>query len=531
MNKKSIFLICVIAIVIVIIITFFVISKKRTENRNYDLLQVSEYKYYTLKVEDNYGVIKRDGNVLIEPQYDEVQIPNQDRDVFIVKEDDKYIVFNEKNEQIFKETPDVSAIEGKDDAEEVIYNNTVLKYMENGLYGLISLDGEKITKPLYEEITSLKDKYGEILVKKDGKYGVVNVKGKRLVATKYDSIVGDGFSENGSYKNGGYIVGNRSNKGIQYGYLDKNEKEIVKIEQESLYRVTELNSQDIYLVGSQNGRYALFKNKENLTDYKYIDIFYNNGTQCFTVTKNKSYGLINMEGKVLIPEEYEELMVVGIYVKAHKNNSDYIFDLNGNQVKDSKFTSLQQTKTGKFYITINDDYKYGIADKNQEVVVENKYDYIDEIETTGLLIATIDDDVTIYSGNASEIVSVEDAKVELTGDYIKVITSDEAYYLTVQGRKVDNKTVYLENKIYASKDNGKWGFVDLRDSIIVPYQYDEVTELNEYGFAGIKKNGKWGVINSDGKIVLEPIYESDEVNPIFIGKYVLQDNIVTDELF
>ena len=67
---------------------------------------------------------------------------------------------------------------------------------------------------------------------------------------------------------------------------------------------------------------------------------------------------------------------------------------------------------------------------------------------------------------------------------------------------MDNKTVYYENNIYAAKSGKKWGFVDARNNAIVPYQYDEVTELDEYGFAGINKNGKWGVINSNGDIII-----------------------------
>ena len=47
--------------------------------------------------------------------------------------------------------------------------------------------------------------------------------------------------------------------------------------------------------------------------------------------------------------------------------------------------------------------------------------------------------------------------------------------------------------------------------------------------AGIKKNGKWGVINKNGEIILEPTYENNDVNPTFIGKYILRGNIVTDE--
>ena len=74
--------------------------------------------------------------------------------------------------------------------------------------------------------------------------------------------------------------------------------------------------------------------------------------------------------------------------------------------------------------------------------------------------------------------------------YTSWSTANDLYYLTVDGKKVDNKTVYYENNIYAAKSGKKWGFVDARNNAIVPYQYDEVTELDEYGFAGINKNGK-----------------------------------------
>ena len=115
-------------------------------------------------------------------------------------------------------------------------------------------------------------------------------------------------------------------------------------------------------------------------------------------------------------------------------------------------------------------------------------------------------------------------------NYIKVVTSTEMYYLTSDGKKVDNKTVYLKNNLFASKSNNKWGFVDLKDNVKVPYEYDEVTEFNEFGFAGVHKDGKWGVINENGEIVLEPTYESDEISPVFIGKYCLKDGIVKDSI-
>ena len=45
-----------------------------------------------------------------------------------------------------------------------------------------------------------------------------------LVSCKYDYVKGDAYSKDGSFKDSGYIVGNKSSSGMLYGYIDKNEK-------------------------------------------------------------------------------------------------------------------------------------------------------------------------------------------------------------------------------------------------------------------------------------------------------------------
>lgn len=64
-----------------------------------------------------------------------------------------------------------------------------------------------------------------------------------------------------------------------------------------------------------------------------------------------------------------------------------------------------------------------------------------------------------------------------------------------------NQTIKCMQKI-----NGKWGFVNEENKLIINNEYDMVTEFNKYGFAGIKKGGKWGVVNIKGEIIQEPIY-------------------------
>ena len=88
---------------------------------------------------------------------------------------------------------------------ENIYQINVLKYKENGKYGLINLKGEKITKAIYEDIQSLEYKQGMLLVKKDNKLGVINLNGQKIINTEYDKIESDNFYEQETYSRKGRI--------------------------------------------------------------------------------------------------------------------------------------------------------------------------------------------------------------------------------------------------------------------------------------------------------------------------------------
>lgn len=527
-KKVLIALIAIILIVIIVVVSIIIFTKK---DRDYDVTLETEYIYYLLNIDDKYGIINRSGDIIIEPEYDKIDIPNSDKGVFVTYKEDNIMVLNEKAEVIFKDL-DVSAIETTLDYNEdaIEYDTTRLKYKENNRYGLLDFDGNKITEPLYDEIISLPGKYGEYRVKLDSKYGVISNEGEELVDIKYDFISGDGYSNNGDYKSGGYIIGENSDNGILYGYIDREEKEILKMENEGVYRVLDMPTEDTYLVITQNGRSSIYKDKKTKTDYLYMEVSYLEDSNMFIVKKNKSYGLLNSNLEVVIDTKYDELIVAGMYINASIGDDIYVFDLSGKEIKDSEYIGLEQTATEKYYIAENEESLYGVLDSNMEVVIPAEYDYIKEIDNTDLIMATKGNAITIYSANIKEVVHFENASMEIVNDYIKLTSEDDIIYYTLDGKEVDNKTVYLENEIFSEKRDGKWGFVDIEGNEVVSFDYDRVTEVNEYGFAGIYEDGKWGVINAKGEIILEPTYESSVENPTFIGEYCLNGNECSDEV-
>ena len=68
-----------------------------------------------------------------------------------------------------------------------------MKYEKNGKVGLLGITGKHITETKYEELSSIGKKEGEILVKENGEYGIIDEKGNVKIKNKYDAIESDGF--------------------------------------------------------------------------------------------------------------------------------------------------------------------------------------------------------------------------------------------------------------------------------------------------------------------------------------------------
>lgn len=164
MKKKVIIIsICLIVILVLAISAYFIFSSK---DREYNVEQVSGYKYFILNQDEKYGVIDAQGNVLVQPNYDLVKIPNPTKGVFVCYEGNSTKVLNENSEEINTEYQNVEPLTLKNVSTDLIYEKSILSYEENGKYGIISLEGNRITKPIYDSIETLQYKEGELLIQK-----------------------------------------------------------------------------------------------------------------------------------------------------------------------------------------------------------------------------------------------------------------------------------------------------------------------------------------------------------------------------
>lgn len=565
MKKKNIVKIVLLIIIIILVAVFFVYRNAKEEAKEYEIVQIpsEEYAYFVYKQDDKYGVLNKEGNIVVQAQFTNVKIPNPLKAVFVCYDGENTKVLNEKNETLYEKYSNIEPLTLKNVSSDLIYEKTVLKYEEDGKYGLIGIDGNKITNAKYQEIDTLQYKEGELLVKENDKYGVININGYEIIKPEYDQIKADGYySFDSKYKDDGYIVSVTTDEGYRYGYINKEGQKVLDTKYNDLSRLSYGNKDVVYLLCAENGKYGLFQGAKNIIPNEYQTITYVDDNDFCIVQKGKKYGVINLEGSMMLQVKYIQVDVTGDYMYVTDENSEKkVYDKKGNLTEINPNLVIQSTTSeenykihidsstgktvysiykenekltseeysyieylyGEYFIASNQAGKLGIIDSKGTAKVELKYDSIQKISGTNIIQAI--DSTTkmteIYSKDMVKTYEMVNANIEnLNNDIVKIYNTDEIKYFDYDGNVLENKVAFPDINLYPKKENGKWGFVGLDGNVVVDYQYDDVTEFNEYGYAGIKKDEKWGVVDKNGNVVVDPIYElNPQDKPSFIGEY------------
>lgn len=562
-SKKGLIIFLIISLIIFIFICYNVFSKKDKYNINFE--EINQRQYF-LDFDEKYGVINKDGEEIIDTNFDMIQIPNPSKDIFVCMsnynaETGSYEtkIYNKNREELFTNYEKVEAISRQESLDNIPYEKSVLKYKENGKYGLINLSGKKITNTIYDDIQALEYKEGMLTVKQNDKFGIININGDEIIKVKYDGIQADQYSLNENHnKKAGFIVSIKTNDGYKFGYINYKGKTLLETEYNEIARINYINDDEsVYLVAFKNGQAGLFKNKSKVLENEYEDIQFDNINNLLILQRNGKQGVSDLDGKKIIQLEYDNIIITGNSINAQKGDEVTVFNSEGEKLKNSNFISVLETDNKDYFITIDKNENYGVIDKDDNVIIDNKYTFIDylfdnyfvaqneqkigivddkgkevikfdydvlqKIEGTDLIQGIKNENIDLIDKNMKKILTMKNAQIDIKENYIKIYNSEDRKYLQYDGKEVSNINVIKEAKLFAKKSNNKWGFVDKNGNIKIQYTYDMVTELNEYGYAGIKLNGKWGVINSEGKIIQEPIYDLQELEPQFIGKYYKVD--------
>ena len=389
-----------IILFVILLIGFVVYNRIK---KSYNVEEIVEEKYFLLLSDYNIGVIDNKGNIIIEPQYFEVHIPNPSKPIFVCyydynEETGSYRtkVVNDIGTELFTKYSKIETVSLNDIETSMPYEKNVLKYQENGKFGLIDLKGNVITKAIYDSIDGLSNKEGELLIYENGKYGVINTKGAELIKPEYDYISGDSYYTNEKkYALSGYILGTTTSNGYRYGYMDYKRKKLLDTEYNEIIRLGGIGSEntdkDIILVAKKDGQYGMVKNKKVVLDFRYQSIDYSGVNNLFIVTRSSKTGVYNSVGKKILAVKYEDVQVHNNYIETKLKDETAYYNLLGNRIdkstikEDDSEDEKQETEnvSSKRLIPKEEKGKWGFVDQNDNLIIDYKYEKVTEFNQYG----------------------------------------------------------------------------------------------------------------------------------------------------
>lgn len=198
----------------------------------------------------------------------------------------------------------------------------------------------------------------------------------------------------------------------------------------------------------------------------------------FVAQKNKMWGIINWDGQVILPFQYEQIQDAFYnYVIISKAGKLGIVDFAGKELVPAKYSNIKVVNDLAY---VRENGKEGLLDLQNNVVVPAEYD-------------------TIFEPNQN---------------FIKVVKGKKIGYLTYQGKEV-LPAVYDAVNLYNPQyqlfitvvKDGKMGVVNSEFKPLLPCEYDSVFAETYQKYIWVKKNGLQGLLDDKGKVVVPIQYQ------------------------
>lgn len=236
------------------------------------------------------------------------------------------------------------------------------------------------------------------------------------------------------------------------------------------------------------------------------------------VNKNDKWGMIDEEGKLVIPYKYDSMMGFhnGTSIVVNESKKGLI-DKTGAEIIPTEYEMVIYMAQGLFLCEISDekckiynikgeytsyeyDYIGGVYEDMIVVERNGKMGYINT-ELKEIIPCAYSDASNFSNGLATVIKNHYYYVIDKTG---KIIMSNCPYEKT--GKYIKSPGIRSFSEGLASV---KDGFIDTEGNLVISCDYDG-KEFFDNGLARVEKNDKYGFINTKGEVVVPLIYDCAE---------------------
>ncbi len=236
------------------------------------------------------------------------------------------------------------------------------------------------------------------------------------------------------------------------------------------------DSDAVYIIARKNGQAGVIKNRKAIINFAYQNIEYDDYNEVFMLERSSKIGIASIDGKLIIPVEYEQINMNGIYLETVAfDGAITYFNAKGEKQENTKYESILKTNNENYFITIDKQGRYGIIDREGQTVLENTYQYLEyvyedyfiasndngnlgiinkmgdivvefkyevlqKVDNSNMVEAKIlKQDITeLYSSKLEKVYTNKKVSVYSYEDHIEVASQDKIEYFDVQGNKIED---------------------------------------------------------------------------------------------
>lgn len=240
-------------------------------------------------------------------------------------------------------------------------------------------------------------------------------------------------------------------------------------------------------------------NKILSSDYKNIMPF---GNYLLLTTQDNTYGIIDWEGNIIIPFDYNILSRASnntdnsfewFTVQDKTPYTDYLMNINGEKFLEGcnyEFLTILPDKN----VIAKKDHKKGVVTLDNEILIDFKYDYIHTF--------SFNDKLYLYC-EAQNNLKQYDKDISIT-------LYDENYHQIASFEHQDDNSFnnYPQFGIYTIKNNSRnMGAYDYNGNIVVPFKYQSVKALNSTHYV-VQQQNQYYLFDSQSQSIISQPFDS-----------------------
>lgn len=351
---------------------------------------------------------------------------------------------------------------------------------KDGKWGFIDKLGKEVIPCRYDEVSDFK--FGVSVVKSNEKEGIINIHGEHITPLKYDWI--DSFSFGDSLT--------RASLNDSQGILNEKGKVIIPFEYEEIY-----NFKEGLALARKDGKYGCVDKSNRVIipfEYEGSGVYDGFSEGLIALKKDGNYGYLDKQGNIVIPFDERNVgtpFSSGLATIWKGGGGSFalengriirrtpepfmmaLIDKSGNQVTDFYNGEYEDFRNGYSVVTNGINRRKGLIDCQGNMIIPLQYWLIASGWIKDGLVCVM------YDTDKKGFVNLRTGELTIPCEY-----------------ETTGGFAFSEG-LWPVKKNGKCGFINMSNQLVIPYIYDYARDFHE-GFSVVEKYGKYGYVDRYG---------------------------------